>query len=93
MAFGFVLTDTSSSFPSLAFFIYAFITFLINLWATSGRNGTTRVLKGMDGIAARARTSEEAEEAKWYQRVPEREVRGEADAEVVHSPFIIGDER
>ena len=78
-----VLTYLLSS--SLAFLIYTFVVVLINLWATSGRNASST-----PGSSSETdRTSGEVEEAKWYQRVPE----GEQDAEVLNSPFVIGEDR
>jgi len=64
---------------SIAFLIYTFVVFLINLWATSGRNAQEKASEG--GIEL----SDVGSRSKWYSRVPSRRDSGGA-------PHILGDD-
>jgi hypothetical protein len=63
---------------SMTFLIYAFILYLIHLYTTSGRNGTSKKIKNIE-MSRRA----------WYARVPNAEVEMPNSSIPLH---VIGDE-
>jgi len=66
---------------SIAFAFYTYVLSLIHLWSNSGRNATTNSPDMGDSVEMQQRNT------KWYEQIP----TGEADAEPLQEPFVIGD--
>ncbi|KAG6849378.1 hypothetical protein H0H87_002826, partial [Tephrocybe sp. NHM501043] len=70
----------------IAFFMYAFIVFLLHLYSTTGRNATSNNIPNEGAIEL---TSSNIR-AKWYARVPNPD--RDREAETAQRLHVIGDE-
>jgi len=78
-------------FYSLAFLLYAFVVFVINLYSTSGRNAANRVTI-FNGDSSNIEMTSPGGRPKWYSRVPSGPLKRGGLRQSVISTHVLGDD-